>query len=61
MLTRESSIEFMYIPLPLNVNPSSTPTNMTNLSRKSHKMELHHHSHHAHAPIFQRKYPHNLK
>ncbi|KAJ0114295.1 ryl-alcohol dehydrogenase protein [Diaporthe amygdali] len=34
--SRESSIEFMYIPLQLNENPSSAPTDMTKLFSKSH-------------------------
>lgn len=33
---RESSIEFMYIPLQLNGNPSDTPTDMTKLFSKAH-------------------------
>lgn len=33
--SRESSIEFMYIPLQLNGNPSDTPTDMTKLFSKS--------------------------
>lgn len=34
--SRESSIEFMYIPLQLNGNPSDAPTGMTKLFSKSH-------------------------
>lgn len=34
--SRESSIEFMYIPLQLNGNPSDAPTDMTKLFSKSH-------------------------
>lgn len=34
--SRESSIEFMYIPLQLNGNPSDAPTNMTKLFSKAH-------------------------
>lgn len=33
---RESSIEFMYIPLQLNSNPSDAPTDMTKLFSKAH-------------------------
>lgn len=34
--SRESSIEFMYIPLQLNGNPSDAPTDMTKLFSKAH-------------------------